>query len=132
MRDPEMRVGNTQREAAQRLLEEHYQAGRLDPHEYEDRRGRAGDAITQADLDALFTDLPPQPGESSAAGQPGTDLASVPPRPARRLRDTIMALLPFAALLLFFRTGAWLWFLAIPVGAIILYGPSGRDGDRDT
>jgi len=37
-----------------------------------------------------------------------------------------MALTPFAALILFFVTGSWLWFLAIPVMGILLYGPEGR------
>ncbi|GAA2449349.1 hypothetical protein GCM10009857_11760 [Agromyces soli] len=43
---------------------------------------------------------------------------------------TIMALVPFAALALFFLSGtygsytwSWIWFLLIPVAGIIIYGP---------
>ena len=57
-------------------------------------------------------------------------------RPSRalggRIGDTIMALTPFLAVALFFITGfngsfvwSWLWFLIIPVTAIIIYGPGG-------
>jgi hypothetical protein len=59
-----------------------------------------------------------------------------PTRPSRalggRIGDTIMALTPFLAVALFFLTGfngsfawSWLWFLIIPVTAIIIYGPGG-------
>ena len=49
-----------------------------------------------------------------------------------------MALTPFLALALFFLTGfaggfawSWLWFLIIPIVAIIIYGPSGKpDSER--
>jgi hypothetical protein len=51
---------------------------------------------------------------------------------------TIMALIPFIALGLFFLTGfnggwawAWLWFMLIPLGGIVIYGPgSTRRGRR--
>jgi len=59
-----------------------------------------------------------------------------PSRPSRalggRIGDTIMGLTPFLAVALFFLTGfngsfawSWLWFLIIPVTAIIIYGPGG-------
>ena len=102
------RVGNAEREAAISLLGDHWRAGRLDPGEHELRVTRAKAAVTQADLDVLFIDLP---------------------RGARGLlesgRETIMALTPFAALALFFTTGQWMWFLMIPVMGILLYGPEG-------
>lgn len=56
-----------------------------------------------------------------------------------RARESVMALTPFAALLLFFGTGTWIWFLMIPIVAILLFGPDGdrkrqdkkqRDGDK--
>lgn len=126
---PEYRVGDEERQEAAARLETHFKAGRLDADEYEDRRGKALDAITRSDLDGLFTDLPEQP--TSAVAVPAT----APAGRRRRTRDTIMALLPFVALFLFFRTGQWMWFLVIPVAGILLYGPSsrrpGRDGDRD-
>jgi hypothetical protein len=52
-----------------------------------------------------------------------------------RAKETIVALTPFVALILFFTTHTWLWFLAIPIVAIVLYGgqgkPRGRDRTRD-
>lgn len=38
-----------------------------------------------------------------------------------------MGLAPIAALVLFFLTRSWLWFLAIPAVGILLYGPFRRD-----
>ena len=44
-----------------------------------------------------------------------------------RARETIMALTPLVALILFFVTDlTWFWFLAIPIVGIVLYGPEGR------
>jgi hypothetical protein len=41
-------------------------------------------------------------------------------------RETIMALTPFAALVMFFVTGSWLWFLMVPVMGILVFGPGGK------
>jgi len=113
------RVGTAEREEAVALLTEHWHAGRLDPGEHERRVTRAREAVTRADLDALFADLP-QPGPAQVPTR------AVTRRGSSGLRDTIMALAPFAALLLFFMTGNWLWFLMIPVMGILLYGPEGK------
>ena len=116
------RVGDAERRAAMELLAKHHEAGRLDSFEYEDRRGRAADALTRRDLDDLFTDLP-------ALGPDGQELvrsgvgAVEPGRPAgRRVRDTVLALIPFVALAIFLRTGSWVAFLLIPVVAIVTKG----------
>ncbi|MDN5794505.1 MAG: DUF1707 domain-containing protein [Intrasporangium sp.] len=125
---PDYRVGDDERQRAASLLQSHFKTGRLDADEYEDRRGKALDAVTRSDLDALFTDLP------AAAEPPRSEVAHPSAvgrsqgRPSRRTRDTVMALLPFAALVLFFLTGQWMWFLIIPVGGIVLYGADGRKG----
>jgi Domain of unknown function (DUF1707) len=117
------RVGTADRDEAIVRLDGHWHAGRLDPAEHELRVTRAKVAVTQADLDALFEDLPkpgPAPESTGAVAAVGGRgwLAS--------LRETIMALTPFAALVLFFVTGHWLWFVMIPVMGILLYGPDGR------
>ena len=117
------RVGTAERDAAIALLGEHWQAGRLDPGEHEQRVTRVKSAVTQADLDALFIDLPetdPARDSTRAVASPG----------ARGFmeskRETVMALTPFAAMALFFTTGYhWMWFLTIPVMGILLYGPDG-------
>ncbi len=38
-----------------------------------------------------------------------------------------MAVIPLIALVMFFVTRTWLWFLAIPIAAALLYG-NGRKG----
>lgn len=48
----------------------------------------------------------------------------------RNTAGAIMALTPLVAVVLFFVTGTWLWFLAIPMVAIVLFGPDGKDGGR--
>jgi Domain of unknown function (DUF1707) len=65
--DASIRIGYDERAAAQQALDVHMTAGRLDPDEYADRFAAAGVARTQAELDALFTDLPePHPARPSA------------------------------------------------------------------
>ena len=86
--------------------------------------------------------LPPPSADQFhvAPPPPAVDQYRSAPPPTRtsralggRVGDTIMALTPFIALGLFFWTGfaggfawSWLWFLIIPVTAIIIYGPGGR------
>lgn len=65
--DAQVRIGTAEREQALTALTEHHAAGRLDADEFEDRRGRANDAITRGDLTALFVDLP---GGRPAFGSP--------------------------------------------------------------
>ncbi|SMQ59811.1 DUF1707 domain-containing protein [Agreia sp. VKM Ac-1783] len=50
-----------------------------------------------------------------------------------RIGTTVMAIVPFVSLALFFVTGSgfgwsysWLWFALIPVTGIIVYGPNGK------
>jgi hypothetical protein len=118
------------------LLAEHWRAGRLDPGEHELRVTRARAAVTQADLDSLFTDLPaPDPAPPASTGDVaarGTGGVTVQDAGGflEGKRDTVMALAPFAALVLFFVTGSWLWFLMVPVLGILLYGPGGKKGSR--
>jgi hypothetical protein len=121
------RVGTAERERAIALLGEHWHAGRLDPAEHESRVTQVKTAVTQADLDVLFADLP----QSAAPQEPARTVST--PRAGGLLagrQDTIMALTPFAALLLFFVTGTWLWFLMVPVMGILLYGPGGKKNPR--
>ena len=132
------RVGTADRERAVALLGEHWRAGRLDPAEHELRVTRAKAAVTRADLDVLFADLPetgpaPAAGPSPEPAVPGEMSGAVASSGAPGRgggRDTVMALTPFAALLLFFVTGSWLWFLAIPVMGILVYGPEGKKSRR--
>lgn len=86
------------------LLEEHWHAGRLDPGEHELRVTRARAAVTQADLDVLFTDLPALSPAAVPAGEVSVQGAG---GFLDSKRDTIIALTPFAATALFFATGSF-------------------------
>jgi hypothetical protein len=58
MTNPEMRIGDAEREAAVTALGEHYAAGRLTKEEYDERAAKAYTARTSSDLRPLFFDLP--------------------------------------------------------------------------
>jgi len=53
-----IRIGDTEREDAVKRLGEHYEAGRLSAEEHSERVDQALRAKTDADLAALFSDLP--------------------------------------------------------------------------
>ncbi len=164
-----LRIGTTDREAAVDALSEHTRAGRLSAHEYEDRSEAAKRAITWADVDSLFADLPaphPAPGNARTksprpprpAGGPGetagsgvvhpTGRAGRADRADRRAGDRLadaepsqglvspeigrwmMAVAPPIALVLFFITWKWWFFLLIPLVSLVVYGPGGKHRRR--
>ncbi|HSU10974.1 MAG TPA: DUF1707 domain-containing protein, partial [Pseudonocardia sp.] len=53
-----MRIGEAERAEAQRALQSHLNAGRLQIAEFVERFAGAADAVTAAEIAALFTDLP--------------------------------------------------------------------------
>jgi len=70
----ELRAADADRQgAAGRLLAE-FEAGRLDLLEYDDRLARAYRAVTYADLDALFSDLPGTAARAVVATAPARSL----------------------------------------------------------
>src|SRR6476661_3299251 len=79
-----MRVSDADRDRAIAELSEHYQAGRLTTEEFEDRSGRALQALTTADLADLFTDLPrrqaPTTGAAATSTAPANPAKSWPAR----------------------------------------------------
>ncbi|GAA5028523.1 hypothetical protein GCM10023258_24110 [Terrabacter aeriphilus] len=123
-----MRIGTQEREEALAALAQHHAAGRLDADDYEDRRGRATDAVTRRELAELFDDLPePRPRlvSSTDVDHPvaGAPVAQTRPKgpvsgPVRAAR-MLTALSPFIAVGLFLATGRWWWFLLIPAIAVI-------------
>jgi len=136
MDDGEIRISSDEREQALAALAEHHAAGRLDANEYEDRRGRANDAVVRRDITSLFVDLPEprptlgQPGASSlgspvgsTTGAPAPPAPQTPPAapssPRAKLARTLVSLSPFIALGTFFLTRSWLAFLLIPIIAIL-------------
>jgi hypothetical protein len=145
---PGQRIGDPERQAAIQALDAHREAGRLSAEEYEERQVAVAAARTWADVQLLFTDLPaPYPEQmpiprsigGSTGQSPGQQLAStIQPQPVTQgllggiipqaYRATVMALTPFVAVALFFLTDTWLWFLAIPIMGVLLYGPDGNHG----
>ena len=96
----EIRIGTAEREQAQRLLGEHFAAGRLTLTEFEERSGRIEAATTRGELVASFSDLP---------------LIEPAPR-QRRGRGLVLGLLPLALFAVFFvadRFGIGLWLPAV-------------------
>jgi hypothetical protein len=133
---PSVRIGHAERQAAVEALKHHHEAGRIDSQEYEARSVKAGATRSRAELEALFTDLPlPHGASGSLEGAHRT----VAPEHARRgvlnvpepLATTIVSMAPILAVILFFVTGSWLWFLAIPLVGIVIYG-SESSSDRES
>ena len=145
--DPEQRVGNSERDAAIAALNQHWQAGRLDPAEHERRTTAAYAAVTRGTstrCSPTFRAVTRPPGDRCrrpAAGR-GRGVAvparEIAPQSGTGLfpsgswvaehRDALMGITPFVALALFFATRWWPWFLLIPAAGIVLY--SGNDGRK--
>jgi len=119
-----IRIGNAERDAAVKALDEHLAAGRLDVEEYGERYAKALVARTHSELAVLFEDLPgpgpipvaaPSPEKPRMAGRPnyvGIAAGVV----------AMMAVLPVIALVLFLAVGAWWVFFLIPVmGRFVAY-----------
>src|SRR6187455_1166797 len=116
--DGDIRIGTRERDDALAALAVHHEAGRLDAFEYEDRRGRARDAVTRSDVTALFADLP-EPRPRFEADPARRNLPTRLPAPRRRLSTTLSALAPFIGIAAFALTRSWLALLLIPAIAIL-------------
>lgn len=69
----ELRIGDTERDAAVTALGEHFAAGRIDKGEYDERTAAAWSARTSGALAPLFADLPETPVTPSGTGIARTD-----------------------------------------------------------
>jgi hypothetical protein len=118
--DGDIRIGSAERDEALAALAEHHAAGRLDANEYEDRRGRATDAVVRRDLTSLFVDLPEPRPRLTPARRGAVSRPSAPYQgPRGTVARILLSLAPFIALAAFLRTESWLVFLLIPVIAAI-------------
>ena len=82
-----MRVSDAERQVAADRLRAAMGEGRLDLLEYDTRLARAYQAVTYADLDLLFTDLPVHASAASAVVAPQTQPQPVAePRPLPAVR----------------------------------------------
>jgi len=141
----ELRISDTEREQAVRMLGEHMSVGRLDVDEYGERSARATAAKTRAELTELFSDLPePHPTFGAAAPAvppPYLPAASAPASaPARvddrtavqRLWAALVPLSAIVALVLFFTVfGHWYVFLLPAAFAVIGGALWGDDWKHD-
>ena len=105
-----LRVSDAERDAVAGELGQHFQDGRLDQAEFDERLTAAMAAKTRRDLDELLTDLP-----QASAGQPGWG-ASAPDQAGAlgagptRGRPRVLALVPLlvaAAVIGGLLTGGW-------------------------
>ena len=101
-KDPDLRVSDAERDAVASELGRHFQDGRLDKSEFDERVSAAMAAKTERDLDNVLTDLPSAPvhGALWAAGERGQQggagampWRSAPPVPSLR-RPRVLMLIP--------------------------------------
>jgi hypothetical protein len=125
---PDIRIGTAEREDAMRRLSDHFAAGRLSVAEFDERSGRVAAAMTRGELAPLFADLPEPVGAAPAAAAPEHHRSHKP-----EVQGSVMGLIVIAALVLFFLTHIWVWFLLIPAAGILLgaTGQGGRGHRRD-
>jgi len=101
----DVRIGMHEREDAIRVLGDHFAAGRLLMHEYEQRSTAAIDAQTRAQVRALFDDLPaPHPAfmrppvlpvAAAPAPAPGPVMSGLYPRKSRVAAGLLQIMFPF-------------------------------------
>lgn len=105
-----MRASDAERADVADRLSRHYQDGRLDQAEFNERLDRAMNAKTRADFNGLFADLPDlpdlpdpndQPGQAGTNGQssrPPFNPGRIQQRQARRNSVSYIVFLAFVAL----------------------------------
>ncbi|MFE9582350.1 DUF1707 domain-containing protein [Nocardia sp. NPDC006044] len=122
---PDIRIGTAEREAAMQRLSDHFAAGRLSVAEFDERSAVVAAAVTRGDITPVFADLP----------DPLVKAAAVPAKPESGFLsewpERVMAVIPILAVILFFLTGSWLWFLAIPLMGALLFGSRHNHDDRN-
>jgi hypothetical protein len=80
----DLRISDAERAEVVDLLSTHYEDGRLDQAEFDQRLDQAMNARTYKDLSGLFTDLPLTTGSGASAGSGGPGVPGVPGVPGRR------------------------------------------------
>jgi len=148
-----LRLSNADRDAAVSALSRAHADGRITADEFSERAATPHTAGTRGDLAPLFADLPVAvhgtesvpPASFSAAPAGAPAYSAVPPREtytrARPLGGAAgvaaVSITPLVVLVVFLAIGflvpggfAWSWvlWLAVPIVAIIVYGPGGRGG----
>jgi hypothetical protein len=141
--DADLRIADSEREAALSVLGEHMSDGRLNIDEYGERSARVSAAKTRGELRALFVDLPP-PHPQFSSGAPTPAPAPVAAQPTQQVvgrppgggtRAIVAGLVPVAALI---AVGLFLfahipWFIFLLPAAVMMFGSSvwGKDWRDD-
>ncbi|HLR86197.1 MAG TPA: DUF1707 domain-containing protein [Nocardioidaceae bacterium] len=122
MSSQNLRIGDTERDAAVTALGEHFAAGRIDKDEYDERTSVAWGAKTAADLEPLFADLPTlrdastqsDPSRQRRSARANTAFASRPSlgwfRVARLVLVPLVVVLAVLSLIPWFIVGIAIWF----------------------
>jgi len=96
----DLRVCDAERTEVADLLSQHYQDGRLDQDEFNQRLDQAMHARTYRELSGLFADLPP----TGTAG--GTEVTEVP-RPRPQIHRGLLLILAIAVAFIVGHAVAW-------------------------
>ena len=109
---PEVRVGDAEREQAVSALGEHYLAGRISKEEYDERTATAWKAKTRSQLEPLFWDLPRlQQQVSRPTPPPRSESGSGPRGRSRRRGFGVPVLLAVVVLLAVLGAPWWAWLI---------------------
>jgi hypothetical protein len=122
----QIRIGDTERDAAAAALGEHYAAGRLTKDEYDERIDGVWSARFHDDLRPLFADLP---SRAPAASRPAPATQIPLGRPARRVPSLgpLVPALVIALVAIVVITGIpWLLFALFWVWVLGGFGHGGR------
>lgn len=82
MSEPDLRIGDAERDEVASLLAHHFAAGRLSRSEFDERTEQVLGARTRSEVDQVVVDLPVTPADerpsvavdSASAGEPHTEL----------------------------------------------------------
>jgi Domain of unknown function (DUF1707) len=124
--NPELRIGDAEREAAVAALGEHYAAGRLSKDEFDERTAAGLTAPTLSALAPLFLDLPAPHGAASTVS---TITTTAGPRPGRSSIRTLrrrgwypIPILPVIVLLVALRVADLIPWIVLPIVAWLCMG----------
>lgn len=92
MSEPDLRIGDAERDATAALLAHHFAAGRLSRSEFDERTEQVLVARTRSQVDHVVVDLPSTPGERpSTALDAAGDAEDSPGRAAAQWRRGMLA-----------------------------------------
>jgi hypothetical protein len=124
-----MRVSDAERQVAADRLRAAMGEGRLDLLEYDTRLARAYQAVTYADLDQLFTDLPAHGELAVHAAAASTPAVAAAPKPVAAPRGVPAVRTGFAGLPLALKILWTIWFGAVLINLTVwLLVSVGTDG----